>query len=107
MITKIILSHNFIHNKHITGCPLGHTQGFGKAFPGLLTTCFGDGEDKPFTAKLNKHAEAEILNPMQNYTYDFMKIFFEEVRQVFRDRYVHLGMDEVYYDCWRSNPQVW
>ncbi|CAG2117024.1 unnamed protein product, partial [Medioppia subpectinata] len=85
----------------------GHTQGFGKAFPALLTTCYGDGDNQPFTSKFNKHAEAEILNPMQNYTYDFMKIFFEEVRQVFRDRYVHLGMDEVYYDCWRSNPHVW
>ncbi|CAG2169452.1 unnamed protein product, partial [Oppiella nova] len=85
----------------------GHTQGFGKAFPQLLTTCYGDGDDKPFTAKLNKHAEAEILNPMQNYTYDFMKVFFREVRDLFRDQYVHLGMDEVYYDCWRSNPQVW
>ena len=44
---------------------------------------------------------------MQNYTYEFMKLFFEEVKGLFPDQYVHLGMDEVYYDCWRSNPHVW
>lgn len=44
---------------------------------------------------------------MNNFTYDFMKLFLQEVRTVFRDQYVHLGMDEVYYDCWRSNPYIW
>jgi len=85
----------------------GHTQGFGKAFPQLLTPCYGGGDDKPFTPKYGKHASLEILNPMLNFTYDFMKIFFQEVRHVFQDHFVHLGMDEVYYDCWRSNPNIW
>ncbi|XP_054157561.1 beta-hexosaminidase subunit alpha-like [Oppia nitens] len=85
----------------------GHTQGFGKAFPHLLTPCYGDSDDRPFTAKYMKHATSEILNPMLNYTYDFMRVFFDEVKRVFRDEYVHLGMDEVYYDCWRSNPHIW
>ena len=44
---------------------------------------------------------------MQNFTYELMKIFFQEVKGVFPDHYIHLGMDEVYYDCWRSNPHIW
>ncbi len=95
------------NSAHIFASFLGHTQGFGKSFPQLLTPCYGEGDDKPFTSKYGKHASAEILNPMENFTYDFMKVFFQEVRNVFQDDFVHLGMDEVYYDCWRSNPDIW
>ena len=84
----------------------GHTQSFGRAFPFLLTPCYGQGYDKPYTANYPKHANAEMLNPIQNFTYDFMKLLFEEVRYLFVDEYIHLGMDEVYYDCWKSNPKI-
>ena len=43
---------------------------------------------------------AEIINPMEEKVYVFMKKMFQEVYKVFPDPYVHLGMDEVYYDCW-------
>ena len=70
-----------------------------------MTTCYG-ADGTPFKAIYAKHAVAEILNPINNYTYDFFKSFFQEIRDVFEDEYIHLGMDEVYYDCWRSNPDI-
>ncbi|XP_013787254.1 beta-hexosaminidase subunit beta-like [Limulus polyphemus] len=47
-----------------------------------------------------------MLNPIQNYTYDFFNEFFKEVKDVFKDEYIHLGMDEVYPGCWKSNPDI-
>ncbi|XP_074595838.1 beta-hexosaminidase subunit beta-like isoform X2 [Brevipalpus obovatus] len=82
----------------------GHTQSFGKAFPKLLTACYVG--DEPFQAKYNVHGEAEILNPSRNYTYQFFKDLFTEIRGLFRDEYIHLGMDEVYPECWESNPEI-
>ncbi|XP_067143926.1 beta-hexosaminidase subunit beta-like isoform X2 [Centruroides vittatus] len=84
----------------------GHTQAVGKAFPQLLTPCYGEGPDKPYTPNYTEHAAAEILNPMEDFTYDFFKALFEEVKGVFPDEYIHLGMDEVYYACWKSNPEI-
>ncbi|CAH1787941.1 unnamed protein product, partial [Owenia fusiformis] len=83
----------------------GHTIGFSKAFPDLLTPCWGDGKT-PYTPNYPEHAPAEILNPIQNYTYDFLRTFFSEIVDVFPDPFKHMGMDEVYYACWKSNPNI-
>ncbi|KFM63113.1 Beta-hexosaminidase subunit beta, partial [Stegodyphus mimosarum] len=84
----------------------GHTQALGKAFPWLLTPCYGEGPDRPYTPNYPEHASAEILNPMINDTYRIFKTLVEEVKSVFVDEYIHLGMDEVYYACWRSSPEI-
>ncbi|EEC11560.1 beta-hexosaminidase A, putative, partial [Ixodes scapularis] len=47
-----------------------------------------------------------MLDPTQNYTYDVMRDIFQEVVETFPDSYVHLGMDEVYYACWNSSPEI-
>ncbi|KAI1285567.1 Beta-hexosaminidase subunit alpha [Halotydeus destructor] len=83
----------------------GHTQALGRSFPELLTTCYG-ADGMPFTSIYAKHAKAEILNPMMNETYTILKSIFAEVHSLFPDEYIHLGMDEVYYDCWESNPDI-
>ncbi|XP_076359250.1 beta-hexosaminidase subunit beta-like isoform X2 [Tachypleus tridentatus] len=83
----------------------GHTQGFAKAYPDLITPCYGDGKN-PYTPNYPEHADSEMLNPIQNYTYEFFNAFFKEVKDVFEDEYIHLGMDEVYPGCWKSNPDI-
>ncbi|KAK8782739.1 hypothetical protein V5799_015919 [Amblyomma americanum] len=78
----------------------GHTQALGKAFP----ACYFNGtRGKP---DYPNHAAFEMLNPMQDYTYDVMRDIFREIIETFKDKYIHLGMDEVYYSCWESSPEI-
>jgi hexosaminidase len=101
-----------------------------------LTPCYGEGPDSPGTANYTFHAAYEILDPTKNFTYDFMREFFTEIKRISKDEYVHLGMDEVskknpynnghlmllllvsdllmsistafkvYYACWQSSPEI-
>lgn len=84
----------------------GHTQSMGKAIPNILTSCYGEGPTRPNTANYPKHAQQEILNPINDYTYQVVQKIIREVKQLFPDPYIHLGMDESYYDCWESNPEI-
>ncbi|CAI9721056.1 beta-hexosaminidase subunit beta-like [Octopus vulgaris] len=82
----------------------GHTMSWGKAFPFLLTPCYVDGQ--PGRANYTQHHTHEVFNPIYEETYEFLRRFFKEIIETFPDRYIHLGMDEVYYACWKSNPHI-
>jgi hexosaminidase len=69
----------------------GHTHAIGKAFPELLTPCYGEGPTKPYTPRYPDFSPTEILNPMKNQTYTFMKELFREFKQTFKDDFIHLG----------------
>ncbi|XP_036399870.1 beta-hexosaminidase subunit alpha-like [Megalops cyprinoides] len=75
----------------------GHTQSWGKGYPNLLTPCYHGGSPDGRFGPVNAAA---------GYSYKFMARLFKEVRDVFPDRYVHLGGDEVDSTCWKSNPDV-
>ncbi|XP_015782201.1 beta-hexosaminidase subunit beta [Tetranychus urticae] len=82
----------------------GHTKVYGKSHPELLTPCFVDG--KSGVPNPPHHSDADILNPMRNETFQFMHQLFAEIKRLFKDQFIHLGMDEVYYACWTSNPDI-
>lgn len=46
------------------------------------------------------------MNPTNPSLYEFLRHLFAEIVQVFPDQYVHLGGDEVPFDCWMSNPDI-
>nr|XP_026690053.1 beta-hexosaminidase subunit alpha-like [Ciona intestinalis] len=75
----------------------GHTYSWGLGQPGLLTTCYTGG--KP-------NGDVGPINPTVNSSYTFIKNLFTEVRGQFKDKYIHLGGDEVPFDCWKSNPNI-
>ncbi|RWS08663.1 beta-hexosaminidase subunit alpha-like protein [Dinothrombium tinctorium] len=84
----------------------GHTKSFGKAYPELLTPCYGYNSSTPYVPKYPHFSEAETLNPIEENVYTFMSNLFQELKILFPEKYVHLGMDEVYYECWESNPNI-
>lgn len=46
------------------------------------------------------------INPIIDENYDFIYSLLEEVIEVFPDKYVHLGGDEVGFECWQSNQDI-
>ncbi|KAH9394831.1 hypothetical protein TYRP_004891 [Tyrophagus putrescentiae] len=91
----------------------GHTHAMARAYPELLTPCYKNGKVRQ--PDYPNHSQTEILNPassillfslMRNETFSFMKDIYAEFKKVFKDPYIHLGMDEVFYSCWKSSPDI-
>lgn len=46
------------------------------------------------------------MDPSVDSTFNFVQKLFEEIAQVFPDKYMHIGGDEVSFSCWASNPNI-
>lgn len=73
----------------------GHTRSWGVSHPELLTACYDQ-----YRGKLGP------MDPTKESTYTFLFKLFQEIVEVFPDQFVHLGGDEVGFECWASNPDV-
>jgi Glycosyl hydrolase family 20, catalytic domain len=70
----------------------GHTFSWGFGQDHLLTPCY-DYNNRP-------NGMFGPINPILRKTYSFLHDLFAEVLTVFKDKYMHLGGDEVPFDCW-------
>ena len=70
----------------------GHTFSWGYGQDYLLTPCY-DYRNQP-------DGFFGPVNPILKATYNFLQRLFIEILAVFPDKYVHLGGDEVPFDCW-------
>lgn len=75
----------------------GHTKSWGRGYPDLMTRCYIQGR---YTDDYG------VIDPSPKSTYDFMLKLLSEVLQRFPDQYIHLGGDEVFFDCWESNMGI-
>lgn len=69
----------------------GHTQSWGLGYAGLLTACYS--ESKP-------DGRYGPVDPVQETNYKFFYQFLAEAVELFPEKYVHLGGDEVDFGCW-------
>ena len=68
----------------------GHTDSWGKGQANLLTSCYSNGlPDGTYGP----------INAISNVTWPFLETLFKEIVGIFKDNYLHLGGDEVKFDC--------
>lgn len=73
----------------------GHTRSWGESHPELLAQCEG-----VYAGKMGP------INPIKSTSYEFLERFFKDVIQLFPDKYIHVGGDEVGFECWQSNKEI-
>ncbi|XP_065215938.1 beta-hexosaminidase subunit beta-like isoform X2 [Planococcus citri] len=73
----------------------GHTLSWGKGIPGLLTQC-NHSYPQPYGP----------IDPTNENNYVILRRLFKEIHEVFPDKYLHLGGDEVDFGCWKSNENI-
>lgn len=74
-----------------------HTLSWGIAFPTILAECYNKNEEL---------LGLGIMNPTKENTYRLLRALFHEVQELFKDKYFHLGGDEINFSCWESNPTI-
>ncbi|KAI2810900.1 hypothetical protein BLOT_002068 [Blomia tropicalis] len=76
----------------------GHTWSWGLGQPGLLTPCYGpNGQPNGIFGP---------IDPTKPNNFKFIRNLFTEIASRFKDQYIHLGGDEVSFDCWATNPSI-
>lgn len=78
----------------------GHTQSWEKGQPGLLTQCYDPWGEHPLP---NTYGP---MDPTKASVFEFLAELYGEIAEVFPDKMVHIGGDEVNLKCWKTNPRI-
>jgi hexosaminidase len=81
----------------------GHTKAWGIGYPEMMTECFNP---LPGSVEHGVVTGLGVINPALNQTYELISKLWAELAEVFPDKYMHLGGDEVDQECWNSNEGV-
>jgi hexosaminidase len=72
--------------------------------------CSGRQREREFyrvlTLGVLSYAYLLVLSLTSYRRYDFLTTLYAEIKDVFPDKFVHVGGDEVPTTCWQSNPQI-
>ncbi|KAF9408589.1 hypothetical protein BGZ94_002256 [Podila epigama] len=79
----------------------GHTASWGRAFPNI-TVC----QDALPHSKYAAEPPAGQLDPLEPFTYKVLEGLIEEWAGQFPDKHVHIGGDEINYNCWRMSARL-
>ncbi|KAH9420423.1 hypothetical protein DERP_014042, partial [Dermatophagoides pteronyssinus] len=88
-----------------------HCQSLGKIFPGIMSRCNNNvaaASMETLTTTSNKQPllHSNIINPSQELTYDILEKILTEFRQIFPSNRIHLGMDDISYECWSNDQDI-
>ncbi|KRT85125.1 glycoside hydrolase, partial [Oryctes borbonicus] len=75
----------------------GHTRSWGQGVPELLSSCY---KNNKLTNRFGP------MDPSRDFVFSFLNDFFGEIKSTFPDKHMHLGGDEVPFDCWENNPDI-
>ncbi|MCH8537837.1 MAG: family 20 glycosylhydrolase [Alkalimonas sp.] len=78
----------------------GHTTALGAAYPELMAM------PGPAEPEIHWGVHPAVLDPTKEEVYDFIQQLLLEVTELFPDRYIHIGGDEVLPDHWNENESI-
>ncbi|KAK5580592.1 hypothetical protein RB653_000613 [Dictyostelium firmibasis] len=83
----------------------GHSLSWGKSYSDLVCSC------PKYLEKRRNHINGEYtfsapLDPSNNFAYLVIESILKTVKSVFTDPYLHLGFDEIPFDCWLENSNL-
>ena len=80
----------------------GHTYSWGKGYPDMMPkTCFKD-----MPKKCNQCYRDVAANPIAQQTYEVLEGILSDISASTDAQFLHLGGDEVDYDCWASDSKI-
>ncbi|KAG0338789.1 hypothetical protein BG004_007088 [Podila humilis] len=79
----------------------GHTASWGRAYPNI-TVCMDALPHSTYAAE----PPAGQLNPLEPFTYTVLSGLIQEWAAQFPDSHVHIGGDEINFNCWKLAQQL-
>ncbi|VDO03645.1 unnamed protein product [Rodentolepis nana] len=75
----------------------GHTRSWAYSHPELFVKCYESDSESPYYGGLDPTKEA---------TLDLLVKLFKEIIELFPESYLHMGFDEVEFNCLETNPHI-